>query len=159
MRYRARLRQELGQSLIGGPINVLMLQEHHLSASRIWCCGQLMQGHREMLWLVGFGPNGAQGGVCISVRDSLQASIVDRGEIVPGRAIWMIIQWRGLRHGFLSIYAPNHESARAAFWTQLIDALPSVDAWCIAGDFNMIESPEDRQGGSQVRIHGAELAA
>ena len=71
----------------------------------------------------------------------------------------MIIQWRGLRHGFLSIYAPNHESAQAALWTQLIDALPSVDAWCIAGDFNMIESPEDRQGGSQITVHGTELAA
>ena len=118
-----------------------------------------MQGHREMFWLVGFGPNGAQGGVCISVRDSLHASIVDRDEIVPGRARWMIIQWRGLRHGILSIYASNHESARVAFWTQLIDALPSVDAWCIAGDFNMIESPEDRQGGSHVTVHGTELAA
>ena len=74
----------------------------------------------------------------------MQTSIVDRGKIVPGRAIWMIIQWRGLWHGFLSIYARNHESARAAFWTQLIDALPSVDAWCVASDFNMIESPEDR---------------
>ena len=113
MRYRAKLRQELGQSLIGGPIDVLMLQEHHLSASRIQRCGQLMHGHREIYWLAIFGPNGAQGRVCISVRDSLQASIVDRGEIVPGRAIWMIIQWRGLRHGFLSIYAPNQESARA----------------------------------------------
>ena len=77
--------------MIGGPIDVLMLQEHHLSASRIRRYGQLMQGHREILWSAGFGPNGTQGGVCISVRDSLQASIVDRGEIVPGRAIWMII--------------------------------------------------------------------
>ena len=91
MRYRGRLRQELGQSVIGGPIDVLMLQEHHLSASRIRRCGQLMQGHREMFWSASFGPNGTQGGVCISVRDSLQTSIVDRGEIVPCRAIWMII--------------------------------------------------------------------
>ena len=66
---------------------------------------------------------------------------MDRGEIVPGRAIWMIIQWRGLRQGFLSIYAPNYESARAAFWSQLADAVPSVDAWCVASDFNMIETP------------------
>ena len=65
---------------------------------------------------------------------------MDRGEIVPGRAIWMSIQWRGLQHGFLSIYAPNHESARAAFWAQLTDALPSVDAWCVARDLNMIET-------------------
>ena len=90
MRYRARLRQELGQSLIGGPIDVLMIHEHHLFASRIRRCGQLMQGHREMFWSAGFGPNGTQGRVCILVRDSLHASIVDRGEIVPSRAIWMM---------------------------------------------------------------------
>ena len=59
MQYRARLQQELGQSLLGGPIDVLMIQEHHLSASRICRCGQLMSGHREMFWSAGFGPNGA----------------------------------------------------------------------------------------------------
>ena len=112
-----------------------------------------------MFWLVGFGPNGAEGRVCILVRDSLQAAILDRGNILLGRAIWMIIKWRGLWHGFLSIYAPNHKSARAAFWAHLTDALPSVDAWCVAGDFNMSETPEDRQGGSQTMVHGAELAA
>ena len=59
MRYRARLRQELRQSMIGGTIDVFMLQEHHLSSSRIQRCGQLLQSHREVFWLVGFGPNGA----------------------------------------------------------------------------------------------------
>ena len=34
-----------------------------------------------------------------------------------------------------------------------------MDAWCIAGDFNMIESLKDRQGGSQIMVHGIELAA
>ena len=59
----------------------------------------------------------------------------------------------------MSIFAPNHESAQAAFWSQLADAVPSVDAWCVAGDFNMIETREDRQGGNQVTVHGVELAA
>ena len=71
MQYRATLQQELGQSLIGGPLDVLMIQEHHLSGSRIRRCGQLMEGHREMFWSVGFGPKEAQDRVCISVRDSL----------------------------------------------------------------------------------------
>ena len=61
--------------------------------------------------------------------------------------------------GILNLYAPNHESARAEFWTQIADALPSADEWCIGGDFNMIEAPEDRCGGSQVTVHGSELAA
>ena len=27
----------------------------------------------------------------------------------------------------------------------------------MGGDFNMIETPEDRQGGNQVTVHGVEL--
>ena len=40
----------------------------------------------------------------------------------------------------------------AEFWTQIADALPSADEWCIGGDFNMLEAPEDRCGGSQTTI-------
>ena len=29
--------------------------------------------------------------------------------------------------------------------------------WCVVGDFNMIEYPNDRKGGSVVKIHGVEL--
>ena len=35
MRYRGRLQQELARCLVGGPLDVEMLQEHHLSESRI----------------------------------------------------------------------------------------------------------------------------
>ena len=33
-----------------------------------------------------------------------------------------------------------------------------MDHWCIVGDFNMLEDPFDRMGGSTVTILGAELA-
>ena len=64
-----------------------------------------------------------------------------------------------MRLGFLNVYAPNHVSARVEFWSQIADAIPAADAWCVGGDFNMLESPEDRRGGSLTTIHGSKLAA
>ena len=78
---------------------------------------------------------------------------------MPGRAQWILFCWGQLRVGLLNIYAPNHASARATFWSQLLESLPSADSWCIGGDFNMIETPEDRCRGSQITVHGSERAA
>ena len=33
-----------------------------------------------------------------------------------------------------------------------------MDHWCFVGDFNMLEDPSDRMGGSTVTISGSELA-
>ena len=44
------------------------------------------------------------------------------------------------------------------FGKKLLNNLPSLDHWCIAGDFNMLEDPIDRMGGSSTTIHGHELA-
>ena len=71
LRYRGgRLRQELMRCLLGGSVDFLMLQEHHLTESRTRRCGQLLQRHTEVFWSGAFGPSGIQGGVCISIADS-----------------------------------------------------------------------------------------
>ena len=44
-----------------------------------------------------------------------------------------------LKLGFLNIYAPNSRGARKEFWFKIGFDLPSVDHWCMVGDFNMIE--------------------
>ena len=85
--------------------------------------------------------------------------MVDRGIIIPGRAQWIIMQRGAFRCGFLNVYVPNHVSARVEFWTRIADAIPLTDAWCMGGDFNMLESLDDRQGGSLATIHVSELAA
>ena len=95
----------------------------------------------------------------MSIADSWRAAILDQGVIVQGRAQWMVLQWGQVRVGLLNIYAPNHASARAVFWEQILAALPRVDSWCVGGDFNMIEDVQDRRGGSLTTVHGAELAA
>ena len=40
-----------------------------------------------------------------------------------------------------------------------MSALRETEYWCVGGDFNMIEAPSDRIGGSHVTVHGSELAA
>lgn len=49
---------------------MLLLQEHHLSESRIRRCGQLMHRQSETFWSAAFGTAGAQGGVCICIAES-----------------------------------------------------------------------------------------
>ena len=61
--------------------------------------------------------------------------------------------------GILNVYTPNHASAHAELWARLAAALPIVDSWCVGGDFNMRETPQDRVGGRHVTVHGSELAA
>ena len=119
-----------------GTVDILMLQEHHLTESRTRRCGQLLHRHSEVFWSASFGPSGIQGGVCMSIADTWRDAIIDRGVVIPGRAQWMLFQWGEVRMGILNLYAPNHESARAEFWTQIADALPSADEWCIGGDFS-----------------------
>ncbi|RYA44468.1 hypothetical protein DD606_25175 [Enterobacter cloacae complex sp. GF14B] len=95
----------------------------------------------------------------MTIADSLQQAIVGRGIIVPGRAQWITMQVQGGLVGFLNIYAPNVASARAEFWSQIVESLPQAEHWCIGGDFNMLEDPSDRIGGSHATVHGVELAA
>ena len=151
--------QELARCLVGGPLDVVMLQEHHLSESRIRRCGKLLKGHGEALWLATFGPFGIQGGVYISIVELWDKVVLDRGVIVLGKAHWIIMQKGSMRLGFLNVYAPNHASPRGGFWSHIAEGIPCADAWCVGGDFNMLESPDDRRGGCGTTIHGAKLVA
>ena len=63
----------------------------------------------------------------MTIADSWQHAILDRGVIVPGRAQWITMQWQGRTIGFVNLYAPNHASARAKFWSCLVDALPLAE--------------------------------
>ena len=60
--------------------------------------------------------------------------------------------------GLLNIYAPNHPSIRAKFWKYILNALPVVEQWYVAIDFNMLEDQDDRCGGSIMTMRGEELA-
>ena len=59
-------RQELKNPYVG-PIDVLMIQEHHLGEQRLLRYGNLLPGRWQHFWLPAFGPNDTQGGLRIAV--------------------------------------------------------------------------------------------
>ncbi|WP_208972741.1 hypothetical protein, partial [Escherichia coli] len=73
----------------------------------------------------------SSGGVCISVGSAWRSQVVDHGILVPGRALWIALQFGDHILGVLSVYAPTRARQRAAFWSQILDVLPSVDSWII----------------------------
>ena len=159
-RKRSRLRQELNKGLIAGQIDFLLIQEHHFNARQIDCCGSLLKGDWQIFWAPGYGSSENQGGICIAVHGMWKSCIVRQEILIPGRAQVIVVKEKGVEWGLLNLYAPNHSSSRAQFWESLLLYMPNtIDHWIIGGDFNMLEDPSDRIGGSFATIHGRELAA
>ena len=90
-KYQGHLRQELQRRLVGGTIDIMMLQEHHLTENCIRRCGPLWARHSEVFWSASFGPFGVQGGLCMSIADSWHSAILERVGIVQGRPQWTML--------------------------------------------------------------------
>ena len=108
----------------------------------------------------GYGSSENQGGICIAVHGMWKSCIVRQEILIPGRAQVIVVKEKGVEWGLLNLYAPNHSSSHAQFWESLLLYMPNtIDHWIIGGDFNMLEDPADRTGGSFATIHGREWAA
>mgnify|MGYP000724650853 CR=1 FL=1 len=83
-----------------------------------------------------------------------QVNMLDVGNLLLGRAQYVIINFHNKKVGFLNLYAPNSSRERLKMWIELDSSLPIVDHWCIVGDFNMIEDHKGRSGEGGVRKHG-----
>ena len=95
----------------------------------------------------------------MAVRGSWRNHVISKIEIVPGRALLIQIEKEGHQWRVLNIYAPNHSFECAVFWDTLEEAVPtSIEHWIMGGDFNMLEDPMDRSGGSLATIQGRKLA-
>ena len=81
----------------------------------------------------------------MAVCGSWRNRVINKTEIVPGRALLIQIEKEGCQWGVINIYAPNQSSHCAVFWDTLEQALPtSIEHWIMGGDFNMLEDPMDR---------------
>ena len=78
--------------MVESPIDVLLLQEHHLNGERIVGYGSVLQGIWTTYWSVGIGTYGSNGGVCISVNDKWKEEIIHYAKVVPGRAQYLIFK-------------------------------------------------------------------
>ena len=93
-RMRGRLRLELQNVLVGGPIDVLLLQEHHLNQRRGPSHGSILQGEWLTFWSAGIGTFGSNVGVCISVKARWKEDILQYCEIIPGCAQFVLYHLR-----------------------------------------------------------------
>ena len=155
-RMRGVFRQELKKPYVG-PIDVLIIQEHHLGEQRISKYGNLLPGRWQQFWLPAFGPNDNQGGLCIAVSHIWAPHVSMSGSLANKRAQYIVFQIGAIKWGLLNLYAPNSEAARSRFWSEILVQIPQIDHWALVGDFNMLEDVQDRQGGSSRIISGSEF--
>ena len=98
-------------------------------------------------------------GIVLSERASL--AITHHGILFPGRAQYVVINLSPrLQLGIINVYGFSDTGPRAMLWNHLAQApLPDAE-WVLAGDFNNIESLQDKQGGTnKISMGSRELEA
>ena len=100
-----------------------------------------------------------KGGTTIILNERMAATVTHHGILYPGRAQYVVIQLSSQLHiGIINVYAFSNTGPRAMLWRHLANATLPEAQWIIAGDFNNIEHPHDKQGGSpQTTISTREL--
>ena len=116
MLERKNLCQEFKSPSFRGIPDILLLQEHHLSANRISSIGNPLAGDWHTIWSPAQGEHGRKGGVCTSIKNNPDIIVVGQGTIVEGRAIYVTIRWQQRIIGIINVYAPNSTAMRALFW-------------------------------------------
>lgn len=102
-----------------------------------------------------------KGGTGIVLSERIASLVTAHGILYPGRAQFVTIRLSpGLHIGIINVYSFSHTGPRAMLWKHLATTtLPDVQ-WILAGDFNNIEHPRDKQGGStKTSINTRELEA
>ena len=77
-RYRSRLRKDLKKCLPSAQVDIILIQEHHLNASRISQYGTFLAGAWEMFWSAAVGHGETQGGVCIAIADRWKDVVIQK---------------------------------------------------------------------------------
>ena len=136
------------------PPNVILLQEHFMSAN--FC----QKRTRHLPFRGGKGlwnpattsslTTRLRGGTSILLSAQIEETIQAEGIIQDGRAQYVVLRLQpGLTVGLINVYASNQSSDRAELWNSLLSLNLEVTEWILAGDFNMLESQEDKRGGAE----------
>ena len=90
-----------------------------------------------------------KGGTCIVLSERTTSLVTHHGILYPGRAQYVVLKLSAhLQIGIINIYSFSHTGPRAMLWNHLVNSPLPEAQWIIAGDFNNIEHPRDKQGGS-----------
>ena len=75
--------------------------------------------------------------------------VTHHGILYPGRAQYVVLNISSaLQLGIINVYGFSHPGPRAMMWAHLARVQLPEAQWILAGDFNNIESVNDKQGGS-----------
>ena len=102
-----------------------------------------------------------KGGTGIILSERMAISVTHHGILFPGRAQYVVINLSPrLQLGIINVYGFSDTGPRAMLWNHIAQApLPDAD-WILAGDFNNIESIQDKQGGTnKTSIGNREMEA
>lgn len=139
--------------------DILLIQEHKFSLQE---CKQKVRSldflRGNAFWneaQYSAAKDSFKGGTGIVISPKISTMLVDHETIVPGHAQFITIQFtKELKVGILNIYAHNYTSSRARLWNTIRHYnLPEAE-WILGGDFNMIESLDDKQGGVETTGRG-----
>ena len=90
-----------------------------------------------------------RGGTGIILSAKMTKLVTHHGILYPGRAQFVILNISPtLQLGIINIYGFSHTGPRAMMWAHLAQAQLPDAQWVLGGDFNNIESTNDKQGGS-----------
>jgi exonuclease III len=90
-----------------------------------------------------------KGGTAIILSARMTALATHHGILYPGRAQYVVFNISPtFQLGIINVYGFSHTGPRAMMWTHLAQAHLPAAHWILAGDFNNIESMNDKQGGS-----------
>lgn len=159
MSYNVRGLNEVGRidrlkyfiSQVSPRLDCLMIQEHRLRhdaarnvgrtlwrGAKTWC---LEATHGYTIAGLGAG----KGGVVTLLAPKWVSMITQQGSIMNNRVHWFILGGLpGGEVGFANIYAPNSAHERCVLWELLIATLPRTCRWVLAGDFNNVETRQDK---------------
>ena len=133
-------------------VDVIFLQEHKLRDTKAANLGRTLFPRRKC-WVSeadpGYNVDGQEGagkgGICTLLHEKLAPLVSSYGSILHNRAFWFRLKGLpGGDLGILNIYAPNDSRERTLLWQELSARLPSDCRWIVSGDFNMVESAQDK---------------
>lgn len=162
-RKRKEIKQVFQQTT--PPADILLLQETKLAEEACLRQARYIEFRGgTSLWNEGsFSAQSGRikGGTGIVLSERMSAAVTHHGILFPGRAQYVVVKLSPLLHvGIINIYAFSHTGPRAMLWQHLANAALPEAQWLLAGDFNNIEHPRDKQGGStKTNINTRELEA
>ena len=76
---------------MGGSLDFLLIQEHHLNSFRISRYGSILSRNWDMFWSPTMGNIEVRGGVCMAIAQRWIPHIIQKQVIISGRAQYVII--------------------------------------------------------------------